>query len=242
MVYERLKKYNLVETNCFKYYDNDCGHKDFRDVLVLKEKDLSVIKGDTVYKDICIPQKIEDKTEIQALFPSVHIDKLKCQDKHTTFSDEEVFNINKSLLDVFQNLKSFKMTIPHKDGFKIEHDLITTQNNAPKDIMSIGFVLEGDYGFVHNNKRSSQHNRNLYKHLMQLRFCDVIVCACSVLSTKCSPLERPINCVIKFIFDVVSTIPITLSMVRSCIFVPDERFWTKLPKEKDVAKRIISQL
>ena len=37
MVYERLKKYNLLDVNCFRYYDRECHHYDFRDVLVFKK-------------------------------------------------------------------------------------------------------------------------------------------------------------------------------------------------------------
>ena len=73
------------------------------------------------------------------------------------------------------------------DLAKLETHIPTLATIQP---LKVGLILEGDYGT--NTKKLG---RDLYSHLKELEFCDIIICACSQNKKK----GLPIHCLMKFI-------------------------------------------
>ena len=148
-LYETLKQHNVYETKCFKFYDSDHLHNDFRDVLVLDKSKPIIVQNGTTKIEVYDGRDVD---AIKKAFPDMdNIDNLYLND-------------NELGTDV-ENVSFFLNSI-----------------TKGKNQVSIGFILEGDYGFEHivTSRSYICRYRNLYWHLKELRSCDIVVCACSV--------------------------------------------------------------
>lgn len=226
-VYERLKKENLLETNCFKHYDSDHWHFDYRDVLILdKAKAINEVSSEIKWYDGT------NSDDINTAFPDgddvegIDVDNLSESEEYVADDnddDDTDENVENESIDNNTDERG-TVNIENKNLLKLEkpdlQKLISNVSNLNTDSLSmVGFAMEGDYGFVHDkklNKSYTMHNRNLYDHLAELSFCDTIVCACSkVKDTITDPKKKPINCVIKFLKDYSTSRNITFCVIQS---------------------------
>ena len=256
MVYKKLKELNLLETHCFKYYDEDAHHNDFRDVLVLKKSEMEdvTVSNDNPKRrwyDGTNPQDIKDA------FPDG-------DDVNTmTFDDAELNDMVEFESEVETDDVADETDVLEPD-VDVECDADSDSENAdsncqlqapdlnalitetatlePKDLFLVGMSLEGDYGFLHDRKPNSSwtwHNRNLYKNLKEFLFCDTIVCACSVLHAAPTAKYKPVNCVIKFLRDFAASNSILFRVIHSNPHGKDG--WNKkLKDDETIANEIVS--
>ena len=153
-----LKKINVEETHCFKYYDSDHDCNDFRDILVIKRE---LMYSKATYVEL---KSIDD---LRQYFPvySKFFDTFESIEKEV--EDLEEKNRIQFQLNSLEDNGASNICL---DLTKIDGD----------DLETIGLALEGDYGFVHSKDSCwSEHSRNLYENLKQLINCDTIICACS---------------------------------------------------------------
>lgn len=254
MVYERLKKHNLLETNCFKYYDDDARHNDFRDVLVLKKSAAEDVATSSNYPegrwfDGTNPQDIKDAfpdgDDVSAMtFDDAELNFVAECENPEIFDDEaDETDVLKTDVECGEDSDSgnadsnYPLQAPDLSAL-----ISKTASLNPKDLFLVGISLEGDYGFQHDKKIKSSwtlHDRNLYKNLKELLFCDTIVCACSVLNVAPTPKYKPVNCVIKFLRNFAASHSIKFRVVESKLHGADG--WNKkLKDDKNIANDIVS--
>ncbi len=205
MVYEQLKPFNLSETYWFKYYDSNRAHLDFRDVLALDYAKITAIKVDYKYKDYsdCISQILDecvinkilsDKSKIKVNYDT--IEKLVTKIKQI-INDKKSDNTNTiyTIEELTKEIEKLEAIDPKKQSDINKNKEVLKCGKDFNNIngYKVGFVLEGDYGFVHY----ARHSRNLYEHLKQLIGCDTIICACSAKNVPF--LRQPFLCVLFFI-------------------------------------------
>ncbi|MBO7598173.1 MAG: hypothetical protein J6T70_14130 [Bacteroidales bacterium] len=251
IVYEQLKKWNLLETHCFKYYDSDGGHRDFRDVLLVERQTIldsipaDVKKSSTNIKEYCGA----DTSIIAEAFSSIDLpflneieanrieDYIKSEMKKINdFVDDEEDDFEDSDID-FDSVCDDALQKP--DVKKLISDVA---NLCSDDLGTLGIVLEGDYGFVHKKTRGSttHHSRSLYNHLWELRFCDTVICACSILAGVTTPSMKPANCVAKFIIDYVKTVGSITFYVLSTVSCTKKGWKKKIATDTVIANQIVS--
>lgn len=214
MVYEQVKKKNLVETHWFKYYDDNCEHNDFRDVLVIEDdkvietKPLILSNFEDEVKKIIEDLKSQDykievipKDENGNKMETI-TEKLQIHNDDDTFTDfndvsfEQFIKIDKTKLQENQEKQIL-------DFIRL---LCREPENYPTSISgfdgkTVGFITEGDFGFIApSTSWWAKHHQNLYTHLKNLEECDVIICACSLLHKK-TVFQQPLLCLVQFIYE-----------------------------------------
>lgn len=248
MAYEELKKINIEETHWFKYYDDNNHHYDFRDVLVLDEDKTSITNPilEKNFKEEI--SKLIDEIKKQ----NYKIDDNKNDDENEEDNDnEDNKNTEKLKLEIDKDLKdfndiSFELFLPSNNSnlkaeikkqeqenkrFQQDHDeyLYRLPENTPTPLRNIkkktvGFVLEGDYGFLPPSTAWwAKHCQNLYTHLKNVEDCDVIICACSLLHGK-TILQQPLLCLIQFIYDCIKK-GILTDLHLNCVKYPVLNRW-----------------
>ena len=255
IVYERLKKYNLLETHWFRYYDHDRAHLDFRDVLVFPYIDNRVLKD----------KSEEDSTEIENILASLSelnqnntnsfklsLESKRKKQKASTKNVPEEIETEKKLnwcesfpLQPYtqsefgrkiQKFEDYNKSMFPKES---EYEPAYGDDLIPIGCYKVGFVLEGDFGFVHTSNYWAQNNRNLYKHLLELVNCDTIICACSELSANTPVQQKPLLCIAFFaIYCFLNNIPIQLFHVNS-ISLTDKHWTTRNIENEKIANQII---
>ena len=189
---------------------------------------LSINQITGLINDLTSLDRIQDN-KIRVLLnitPDVSLLKKMIDDSKTTkrWFDSGMIDIdislNKSEIDdIIQYLKTKSIVPPSLNAIQDDIEKLSQENdviistckqkenrNSEKITVPIvsnrkkvGFILEGDYGFVHLKKAGAGHHQNLYTHLRSLDFCDVIVCACSFLKDATKLSEQPILCLLYFI-------------------------------------------
>lgn len=170
MVYEYLKRWNLYETNWFMYYDRNEWLNDLRDVLILAETDRHSFKS-----NIGISSPKQNKRGVDIPYSKDDIN--------------SVFDKNNDVLP-FPIAEDIENTLPLKEPQVLSSKDKIVPKELPDDIIKIGIISEGDYG-----SSTKKKGRDLYSHLKELDFCDIIICACS----RKSMVNPPILCLNKFI-------------------------------------------
>lgn len=227
IAYEMLKQSNKRETKWFKFYDSDFNHNDFRDVLIVdKHKPYGITKASAVIG------RIED----------IPFDWFSDYDPN--FFDP---------VGIVKGLDSLEQIVHKYEEKNIEQnckgdsDYVVCQptpNPASvrcnPDELKVGFSLEGDYGFVHQNIFWARHSRNLYRNLVELSDCDVVICACSNLKSASSFFEQPISCLIFFLlYCIFNGIPINLYWEGSTHY----SFWPqRIREDKILANKLLSYI
>ena len=174
--------------------------------------------------------------------------------EHTDFRDVLVIDKDNYLntkdievsYDQWVNCKTAKQTIPTYapediifNGTQKDYDTFPDAFfNQPKilqpnDLIRVGIVLEGDYGIPSDKK-----NRDLYSHLVELAFCDVIICACSILKDALAP--KPLDCVNQFIQNQNADYSYVLTKRKNDRL--DDWDTVKIPTDTKVARCILSHL
>ena len=228
MVYERLKKHNLLDVNCFRYYDRECHHYDFCDVLVFKKDqnfaieesnaglaEVQTIKEDANFEDLRkhFPE-IDDEDVISKISgKSCEIGSDEPVDQEESNEELEVDDVPFNLQDAEQSENSEKLVKPN-----LEQIIEKIKSLKVEELQLIGLSLEGDYGFTHKispKSPSTMHTRSLYKNLEELSFCDTIICACSKVDKTLSPTCKPANCIAWFFKKYAKSKAITMYVVET---------------------------
>ncbi|MBP5502491.1 MAG: hypothetical protein J6Y24_06855 [Bacteroidales bacterium] len=245
MVYQQLKKMNLLETYWFKYYDSDGRHNDFRDVLVLPKPDSFLsLRGDEFDSekpddlDKAFPDDIDndfldelDKKGLDDYFKTMDFRQLKIEEIENTQEDGEDED------EYFEE----ESTRESPKGINLDKLIADVAKLESKNLFTIGLILEGDYGFLHRKTRSTttHHKRSLYNHLQELSFCDVVICACSILKGVSTPVYKPVNCVAHFIRTYKGSLKYYVERSHHYGRVG----WAKkLKDDKDIANKIIKHI
>lgn len=200
---------------------------------VLKQFNLLETHWFKYYDDDCKRNDFRDTLVLDKDF-YVNVGEMKIENDEWT---EYTGNDNNDLDTIFEekNLQNYdnNTTINFKT---------TSECHQRKCLKTVGLVLEGDYGESDENR-----NRDLYAHLKELEFCDVIICACSYpVPEKQSKIvidSKPVECVKRFIKEYVKLgIHITFSVVRPYKITSGEHYTTYVPKERGTARKILSHL
>ncbi len=255
MVYEKLKKENGCETNCFAYYDSDRAHLDFRDVLVFPYTDNRVLEDKNEEPSIVVEDilatlselnhnntasfklSLEGKSKKQKVSPQNVSEEIKSM---KNISCCESFPLKPYTLSEFEkNIHQFEVYNKAMFPKESEYEPMSDDDLTQIDGYKVGLVLEGDFGFVHTNDYWAKNNRNLYGHLIELIHCDTIICACSEFSASAPVQQKPLLCIAYFvIYCFLNNIPIQLFRVDS-IYLAGKHWTTKNDENDKIANRII---
>ncbi len=183
MVYDELKKINVLETNQFDYIDKEpqgwafslngvdvCRH-DFRDILFV------------------------DRTRMLQFV----------NDNNVTYNESECIvcncdNFEKTIkkIDMEKNAKKIGLAqniYPYSKNNtiqSIEERIDELKLQKSQMLKSIGIATQGDYGYG-----CKQPAKDVYQLLNGLKRCDTIICACSYMPQN--QQNSPLNCVIDFV-------------------------------------------
>lgn len=219
MVYDVLKKFNVLETNQFRYLDKepdtvknlygvDTSRLDFLDILyVLKDKTTNS-KNDASNVNQS-KQKI-DTNSLDKLFDDIDkiIDDYASQSKVQKECD-------------FETLKqSVNQLLSHRRPI------------YPDDLYSVGIATQGDY----DSTTTRKYARSVEEHLEDLKGCDIIICACTKKTTN-----PPKQCIIDFVNKHLTEID-DVEIVIAYPFNPTDDKNTKTPIELRRANEILNHL
>ena len=203
MVYEMLKKINVEETHCFKYYDSDHDYNDFRDVLVIDKEQILSVEDVMSDGNNDKPVNINCVEHLKHFFPTYEV---------INSSNEELEKSIQILEKCNKDKNEFQQSPKYEDVLPIE--CLNKLQNISQKYLKIGFVLEGDYGFLHRKSQWAKHPRNLYRQLKQMMVCDIIICACS--NTPYGWRYDPYYCLFCFIeYCVLKSIPVQLVVLET---------------------------
>ncbi|MBR4625306.1 MAG: hypothetical protein IKO56_07215 [Alphaproteobacteria bacterium] len=258
VVYEKLKKKNVCETNWFAYYDSDRAHLDFRDVLVFPYTDNRVLDDKNeghltaIESILSTLNGLNDKNTNS--FNLLLERERKKEEQESQKNSKENKSVNPLNGDVsfpsrsyspyeleekIQNLEKYNKTMHPKES---DYEPVFGDDLTQFDCYKVGFVLEGDFGFVHTNDYWAKNNRNLYRHLTELIHCNTIICACSEFSASAPVQQKPLLCIAYFvIYCFLNNIPIQLFPVDS-IYLAGKRWATRNVENEKIANQIIKQI
>lgn len=255
IVYNKVKKLNSTETHWFKYYDDQRGQTDFRDVLILDEKlkqlssngiDVSnpylSIQGGTLFD-------CDENNRLDQI-----VDMIDCISS-TLLKDEDInkdlYKSLKKILSVCGSTKKCKDNIIEECQYLLNSIDCIEKEDQPNTLddfcgEKVGFVLEGDYGFIHHDDKGTYKKYNLFTHLFNLISCDTIVCACAIIpnpNIQCQPFA----CLVLFVlFYLLHYRTIRVIMVNNGFPIPgkyDKTVWVKRDnRNQNIANIIYSYI
>ncbi|MBQ9214397.1 MAG: hypothetical protein IJ150_10725 [Bacteroidales bacterium] len=254
MVYEEVKKYNLTETNWFKYYDDNCEHNDFRDVLVIKDnitigaKSIQITDFANLVENLISSIK-KQNYEVTTKQKKENGEETIVTEKINIKVDDKLIDFSKVPFEQFipENQKDLEnKRLEQKEVFnkinlyRVPEDIPTPISNF--DGKKVGFILEGDFGFISpSTSWWTKHPQNLYTHLKNLEECDVIICACSILHGK-SILQQPLLCLIQFIYECISKGTLTGFYHKNTPFPLPNDWRKRMVSNKPIVDWIKSQI